>query len=187
MESIPSSLHKGARKAVNSVEPLLSKDIATINSAHLNLYSFFSVAQQYGLEFMPITWEPARESLGVGISGRVNQSVIDVETSLAFKRPSNYSPNETSRQQMFRAWLLEIAILRSPEIQRHPNIIDLEGIAWEFEDSSTLLPVLVYRKSQLGSLRKYVEARGSSMSFDQRLSACVDLASGLAALHSCSK
>ena len=92
MESIPSSLHKGGRKAGNSVEPLQFKDIATINSAHLNLYSFLSVAQQYGLEFMPITWDPARESLGAGISGRVNQSLIDVETSLAFKRPSNYSP-----------------------------------------------------------------------------------------------
>ena len=137
---------------------------------------------------MPITWEPGRDLLGLGASGHVNQSLLSLETSLAFKRPANSGRDEKAKQQLFREWMCEISILRSPEIQRHPNIIELEGIAWEVvESGSTILPVLVYRKSQLGTLRTFIEANADRLSLDQKLSLCLDLASGLSILHSCSR
>jgi hypothetical protein len=159
-----------------------------LDSAHLNFYCFLSIAQKHGVEFVPVAWEPGRDLLGLGATGRVDQSLINIETSLAFKRPAGFSRDEKTRQQLFRAWLMEMSILRFAEIQRHPNIIEIEGISWEVvESGSTVLPVLVYRKSQLGSLRTFIEANASSLSLNQKLNLCLDLASALSTLHSCSK
>lgn len=152
------------------------------------MYCFLSLAQSYGLEIMPITWEPGREVLGRGASGHVNQSLIDIRTSLAFKKPTSDGQSKLAVQELLRAWMLEVAILSHPKIQKHPNIIDLEGIAWEINHSrSTILPVLVYRQSQLGTLGVYIEARTGRLCLNQRLKLCFDLASALATLHSCSK
>lgn len=137
---------------------------------------------------MPTTWEPGRDLLGVGASGHVNQSLLSIETSLAFKRHASFGRDEEARQQLFRDWVSEISILRFPEIEQHPNIIELEGIAWEVvESGSTVLPVLVYRKSQLGTLRNFVEDNVGRLSLDQKLKLCLDVASALSVLHSCSK
>jgi len=188
MPSIPSSLRNRGNKTTQYALPSQPDHNSCFDSAHLNFYCFLSIAQKHGVEFMPIAWEPARDLLGLGASGHVNQSLINIETSLAFKRPAGFGRDEKARQQLFRAWLMEMSILRFAEIQRHPNIIEIEGISWEVvESGSTVLPVLVYRKSQLGSLRTFVEANAGSLSLNQKLNLCLDLASALSTLHSCSK
>jgi Protein tyrosine and serine/threonine kinase len=188
MPSVPSSLRNRGQEAAEPSRLAQPKNIASDDYNHLNFYSFLSAAQQHGVEFMPITWEPARDLLGLGASGYVNQSLIDIETSLAFKRPAGFGRDERATQEIFRAWLMEISILRSPEIERHPNIIELEGIAWEVVDSgSSILPVLVYRKSHLGTLRAFLDANFGSLSINQKLRLCFDLASALSTLHSLSK
>jgi hypothetical protein len=188
MPSIPSSLRKCGNKAIQYAQPTQPDETSSFDSAHLNFYCFLSIAQKHGIEFMPIASEPARDLLGLGASGHVNQSLINIETSLAFKKPTGFGRDEKARQQLFRAWLLEISILRFGEIQRHPNIIEIEGISWEVvESGSTVVPVLVYRKSQLGTLSTFIEANASSLSLNQKLKLCLDLASALSTLHSCSK
>ena len=187
MASIPSSLHND-KKPVYHAQPSLPKDLVGLNSEHLTMYCFLSLAQSFGLEFMPITWESGREVLGRGASGHVNQSLIDIRTSLAFKRPTIDGQNKLAVRELLREWMLEVAILNDPKIQQHPNIIELEGIAWEIDHScSTILPVLVYRRSQLGTLGGYIEANIGKLSLNQRLKLCFDLASALEMLHSCSK
>jgi hypothetical protein len=188
MPSIPSSLRKRNKKVLQRSQSAQPKEISSSDTGHLNFYSFLGVAQQHGVEFMPITWEPARDLLGLGVSGYVNQSLINIETSLAFKRPAGFGSDEEAKKELFRAWIMEISILRSPEIQRHPNIIELEGIAWEVVGSgSAILPVLVYRKSQQGTLRTFIEANVGKLSADQKLTLCLDLVSALSTLHSLSK
>lgn len=136
---------------------------------------------------MPISSEAAREVLGRGASGHVNQSLIDITTSLAFKHPNIDGRNKLAVQELLRAEMLEVAILRHPKIQQHPNIIELEGIAWEIDAShSTILPILVYRKSELGTLGGYIEANTGRLSLKRRLKLCFNVASALETLHSCS-
>ena len=188
MASIPSSLHNEGRKPAHHAQPSLSKEVAGLDSEHLTMYCFLSLAQSHGLEIMPITWEPGREILGRGASGHVNQSLIDIRTSLAFKKHTGDGQNELAVRELLRAWMLEIAILCHPQIQRHPNIIELEGIAWDIDPSrSTILPVLVYQRSQLGTLSMHIENNVGKLSLSHKLKLCFDLASALEMLHSCSK
>ena len=187
MASIPSSLRNNNIK-VHHAQPSVSKEVAGLDSDHLTMYCFLSLAQSHELEIMPITWEPGREVLGRGASGHVNQSLIDIRTSLAFKTHNSAGQNELAIQELLRAWMLEIAILRHPQIRQHPNVIELEGIAWEINPSySTILPVLVYQRSQLGTLSMYIERNVGRLSLSHRLKLCFDLASALEMLHSCSK
>lgn len=187
MASIPSSLHNRERKPAQLVQPSLPKDVAGLDSEHSTMYCFLSLIQSCGVEIMPVTSEAARELLGRGASGHVNQSVIDITTSLAFKHPNIDGRKKLAVQELLRAEMLEVAILRHPKIQQHPSIIELEGVAWEIDSfHSTILPILVYRKSELGTLGGYIEANIGKLSLNRRLRLCFNVASALATLHSCS-
>src|SRR5262245_7055085 len=107
MASIPDSLQKRGQEVTQHAQPSQLADVPPIDAFHLNLYCFLSVAQLNKVDFMPITWEPARHILGLGASGHVNQSLIDIKTSLAFKRPVTSNHSQGVGQEFFRSWMLE--------------------------------------------------------------------------------
>jgi len=145
------------------------------------LIDFLSVAQRCNVDFLPITWEPALQQLGQGGFAVVSQSLINLQTSFAFKRPL--------RHKIYRALISEILVLQSKLIATHPNLPRLQGICWDIEsDSGHVTPVLVFPKAHSGDLHTLMNTEeGQKLSFESRLGLCIDLAKAIATLHACSK
>ena len=63
---------------------------------HDDFLAFLSIAQKYNTDFISTTWQPGFGLLGEGGYGRVNQSLVNLQFSFAFKRIRRSSePNET--------------------------------------------------------------------------------------------
>jgi hypothetical protein len=169
-----------------------SKESAS--KGHGDLISFLAVAQECGLEFLPVAWQSAldssgRGSLGSGGTAEVSQSLVTVETSYAFKRMSNVQVTafnlENKLLTSFASVRSELLTLNNPAFRDHPNIINMEGICWEIMPiAGTVWPVLVFKKAEFGDLYKFLDSEpGGNVSMDTRIGICVDVARGIAALH----
>ena len=92
-----------------------------------------------------------RGSLGKGGTAKVSQSMINIETSFAFKRMEMLSPVRAAADPLrdsFERLISELLVLRNPLLLAHRNIVDLVGICWEVSyGSEDALPVLVLKKS----------------------------------------
>src|SRR5271154_3930657 len=117
--------------------------------------NFLAVAQWRDVDFLPITWEPALDSVGAGATAEIRQSLINLQLSLAFKRvhlerlcPGHY-------RNAIRALISEALVLGHPVIRRHQNIIRLQGICWDVRPDN-VWPVLVFKKSQYGDLKRFM-------------------------------
>ena len=51
-----------------------------------DLIAFLSIVQKCDVDYLPITWQHALNTLGVGGSGTISQSTFITEKPLAFKR-----------------------------------------------------------------------------------------------------
>jgi hypothetical protein len=148
---------------------------------HNNLFTFLAVAQRHLVDFLPLTWQPSLGSVGRGASAEVEQSYVVKELGLAFKKFSTSpSSNETTLKGMTR----EISILQHPPIRKCVNIISIEGICWNFDNTDVgMSPVLVYR---LG--RNLVDhLRDTKVSFEERLQYVRDIGHGMMVLHASGK
>ena len=148
-----------------------------------NLPYFLSVLQHLGVDILPITWQPALDELGRGKFTLVNQSLINIQMSLAFKR--------SGANSMYENLISEVAILSIPNIREHPNVNPLVGVCWEVMISRTALPdvrpVLVFPKAQKGSLKTFMAGEeGRKLELHQMHHICLEIAQGLEALHACS-
>lgn len=178
-------------------------------------YSLLAIAQRNRLDFMHIQWETGEAALlGLGATGRVDQACIDIRSSLAFKRykrrrapvvhgaegsgeddehglkGKGKAKDDNVDSELFLAWSMEIAVLRSPTIAAHPGIIDLEGLAWDMHrreggESTSVLPALVYMKADLDTLLMFLETRAGRLTLAEKLAICLDLSVALATVHSC--
>ena len=158
-----------------------SASVSRTNSDVQNdLIAFLSVVQKCDVDYLPITWQPALSTLGVGGSGTISQSTIIAEKPLAFKR-FHHSEN---CDDDFLPLMSEVLILSQPPIRSHPNIIDLEGICWEIRPwTMKAVPVLVYEKASW-DLQQFMNVReGMDMALEDRLEICADIGSAIAALH----
>jgi hypothetical protein len=86
----------------------------------------------------------------------------------------------------FRYITAELLVLLNGKIRKHPNIVDLIGICWEFQDKEhSVQPVLVFPKAPLGDLPSFLLGpNGKDSSIETRLNICVDVAKGMRSLHS---
>ena len=145
-----------------------------------DLIAFLSTVQKCDVDYLPITWQPALSTLGVGGSGTISQSTFITDKPLAFKRfhhPENCDDD-------FLPAMTEVLILSQPPIQNHPNIVDLEGICWEIKPwTEKAVPVLVYEKASW-DLQQFMNVReGMDMVVEDRLKICADIGSAIMALH----
>ena len=152
----------------------------TNRAVQSDLIAFLSIVQKFGVEYLPITWQPALGMLGVGGSGTIGQSTFMTEKPLAFKR-FHISENPDGG---FLPMMSEVLILSQPPIRNHPNIVDLEGICWEVEPrTEKAVPVLVFEKASW-DLQQFMNVReGMDMVFDDRLKICADVGGAIMALH----
>lgn len=176
---------------------------ATTTKADLrfDLTTFLGVAQQYDIDFLPITWQPALDQIGEGATAEIRQNPMNLQTSFAFKRPlfmSSFDIDEFE-SRILPSLIAEISILGSPTIRRHSNIIHLEGICWEvlsqgqnvsrkepnLKSEGGIVPVLIFEKTEHGDLHRFMaHGAGGQLSFLERLRLCSEIAKAVAEMYS---
>ncbi|KAK2836994.1 hypothetical protein FQN49_006514 [Arthroderma sp. PD_2] len=144
-----------------------------------------AAAQQLDIDFLPITWQPALDAVGEGGTAEIRQSLIDLQTSLAFKRLLR-PRSPTEREQTYLALLSEVLILGHPVIRKHAHIVALMGLCWEITHENEVWPVLVFEKSPYGDLLRFMDSsEGKSMGSEKRIKLIVDVLLAIADMHSC--
>lgn len=158
---------------------------STAKELPYNLLTFLSVVQWRGIDLLPITWEPALDSVGAGSTAEIRQSLINIQLSFAFKRVHLEKLSPSDKHEAFDALTSEILVLGHPEIRRHSNIVRIEGVCWDFT-SDIVWPVLVFKKSQYGDLKRFMNSEpGKQMGIKNRLKLCRDIAAAIVLMHSC--
>ena len=151
------------------------------------LLSFIGIAGALQTDFLDITWQPALDKLGRGGTAEVLQSLVDADTSFAFKRSVvvKWAGNSITESQIFKMAMAEVLVLGHNLLRLHPNIVNFHGICWEFDSGSEkAYPVLVFEKAQLGNLQIFMETQeGKGINLEQKMSLCADVAEGTLALH----
>lgn len=154
---------------------------STLSDTTYQRASFLEVlasAQTLGIEIISTTWNPNLEKLGAGATAKINQNLISIQTSFAFKNTKG--PLEDS----FRVLLCELAVLGHPLVQRHPNISQLLGICWEYCSEEDVRPVLVFEKLSHGNLGAFLTSTdGRELTSEKRLSVCAQVATAIASMH----
>ena len=161
--------------------------------------TFLGVAQQYDIDFLPVTWQPALDQIGEGATAEIRQNPMNLQTSFAFKRPL-FASSDEFESRILPSLIAEISILGSPTIRRHANIIHLEGICWEvrskegqnvsrkepiLKSESGIVPVLIFEKTKHGDLHRFMaHGAGGQLSFLERLRLCSEIAKAVAEMHS---
>lgn len=149
-------------------------------------YGFIAVlalAQRLHVSFLPLTWQATLPELGRGGQAGVNQALINLQTSFAFKR---FRPRLTDGERtQFQEIVCEMILLSHPSIRQHPYIVTLEGICWDIlGDGEQVFPVLVFQKSHYGDLNRFVnEGMGQELSLEERLKLCADIGIALRDMH----
>jgi len=157
---------------------------------HQEFIRFLQHAYSLHVPVLPLTWEPAFDALGPdGATGRVNQSALNSEFQLAYKRfnPHVTDPRFTTeayRSLQYRAMASEMTVLSCSGVQSHPNIITLQGICFEISSTSSVWPVLVFEKCALGDLEQCV-SRPEFLDPEHLLSLCGEVAKALKVMHQC--
>lgn len=153
-----------------------------------NFISLLAVAQHRQISFLPITWQPALDRVGLGGTSEIRQSFIKLQTSFAFKRIKHSERTRLGDSIIFQTLLSEVTVLSHPSIKDHPNIVKLLGICWDISQKGTVWPVLVSEKAQFGNLKEFsVSEAGKGMSLDKRLKICAGIATAIRDMHTCRK
>jgi Protein tyrosine and serine/threonine kinase len=162
----------------------------------LDFLAFLAIVQKLKIDFLPITWQPALDEIGRGATGKIRESLINLQTSFAFKvakdTTSVESMDETIRRveirKLFQALISELSVLGHPSFREHPNVISLLGICWDVLPSGTVWPVFVFEKTSLRDLWIFAKSEeGKNVPIDMRLKLCADIANAIADLHQSSK
>ena len=85
----------------------------------------------------------------------------------------------------------ELLTMNHAPLAAHPNIVNLLGIGFETEgpsDAQNAMPVLIPECAELGNLAEILETARKEdrpLTFDEKISLCLDTAHGLEILHAC--
>lgn len=149
-----------------------------------DLIIFLAVLQKIRVDILPITWQVGRQPIGLGGTSRINETLLNLQTSFAFKCVSENQKKKFETARIFQSLTTEITILGEPFIRQHPNIVELEGICWNVESEHEVWPVLVFEKSQYGDLYNFLKLPiGNDLSVDERLKLCVEIGTAVTDMH----
>lgn len=154
-----------------------------------NLLTFLSIAQSLNIDFLPITWAPALDTVDRGGTSEIRQSLVNVETALAYKRL--ILDEVKDEEKTFQSLIAELTILGQEGIRANENLVRLEGVCWDVNPlPEKVWPVFVFEKAELGSLMSFmqdVRSKGKFLEFSERLELCADVGRGIWVMHSCCK
>jgi hypothetical protein len=148
--------------------------------AQYDLIAFLSAVQKCNVDYLPITWQPALDTLGRGGSGTISQSTFSADNPLAFKRSHDFGDADMD----FLPLISEVLILSQPPFRSHPNIVNLEGVCWEIERrTERAVPVLVFEKAAW-DLQQFMNLQeGMNMAIGDRFKICAAIGSAIMTLH----
>lgn len=176
----------GSVSALNEDLSNLSIKRNARNEIHYDVTTLLGIAQKLHIDQLATNWN-AVDAFGHGATSDIKHSVQETNLHLAFKR-TNRLYDRVSESEFYKVLITEIFVLGTPIIRDHPTIVDLEGIYWEINSQGLVLPVLVYQRTVHDNLAKFLSTDdGKALSIEQRLRLCMDVAAGLAALHTCRK
>lgn len=145
-------------------------------------YGFIAVlglAQRLQVRFLPITWQAGLGSLGEGGQAGINEALINVQISFAFKRFHG------QQQHPLQEIAQEMVVLRHPVVRKHEHIVRLEGICWDIPEDDQVWPVLVFQKSRFGDLNDSF-ARWpifKNLTIEDKLNLCADVGIAIRDMH----
>ncbi|OCK78127.1 kinase-like protein, partial [Lepidopterella palustris CBS 459.81] len=150
-----------------------------------DLITFLAVVQKLQIDILPIRWQPERLPIGAGATGKINEALINLHTSFAFKCVSDRQKLDESEAKILQAFVSEIVVLGHPLIREHPNIAKLQGICWDISSDDKVWPVLVFEKTQYGDLYNFITLPvGRDLRIAERLKLCVDVGVAIMDMHS---
>lgn len=153
-------------------------------ASRYDLIIFLATVQSLRIDILPITWQAALQPIGGGATGMIYETVIDIQTSLAFKRVSKRQRERETESRIFRAFINEITVLGTPLIRRHPNIVNLLGVSWDVASDGKVWPVLVFEKSRFGDLEQFLRSpEGVDLNITGRMMLCMDIGRALVDMH----
>ena len=175
-----------------------------VSSVHETVLSFLSYIKSEGIAILPPAIPEIRYGLGQGGSFQVNGAEMPREYNdpltkvsipkgkiVAFKRPLLSPEMEDPTADRIRVLLNDLIYMRHPPLAAHPNVVDLLGIGFEAEIPSTInnaVPVSILECAELGNLAEVLETARKEdrvLSFDDKMSFCLDVLYGLEILHAC--
>lgn len=144
-------------------------------------YGFIAIlglAQRLNIPFLPITWQAPLGPIGKGGQAAINQALINIQISFAFKH------FDYKLQDPFREVAQEMVVLSHQVVREHKHIVRLEGICSDIKSSVQVRPVLVFQKTDLGDFHKFVMLeKFRSLSIEDKLSLCVDIGIAIRDMH----
>lgn len=165
-----------------------SLQLAQITNALYDFTTFLAVIQKLQIEILPITWQAARQPIGAGATGKINESLINLHTSFAFKCVADKQKESEAKERIIQALISEIIVLGHKSLRNHPNIVQLQGICWDVasdeKGGDKVWPVLVFEKSQYGDLYNFATRLvGRELCIAERLKLCVDIGTAILDMH----
>lgn len=160
--------------------------------APYDLITFLGITQKLQIDILPITWQAARQPVGAGATGTINEALINLHTSFAFKCVSDRQKENEAEDKIIQALISEVMVLAHPSIRKYSNIVELQGICWDIafdcKGNNKVWPVLVFEKSQYGDLYGFAMLPvGRELRFMERLKLCVDVGIAISDMHFNSK
>ncbi|KAF4335478.1 kinesin [Fusarium beomiforme] len=170
------------------------------SSPEWNLITFLAVVQKLNIQILPVTWEPRRQLIGRGGTSQINQSLITLQASFAFKRVSEQDRLNKPEKDIYRCLINEMLILCHPRVRGHQNILELQGICWdvspknknetgpgaqECDSQYSIWPVLVFEKSQFGDLSEFAShPMAPKLTMMERWEICLNIGNAIAHMQS---
>lgn len=162
----------------------LNTDSNTDPQENIDIVGFLAIASDLGIPFLPITWQSARDRLGLGGSGDVRQALLDTQTSLAFKLVKDEDKAQRKAEAILRIFANELVALSNPHLCAHPHIVDLLGICWDIAPAGDIWPALVFEKSHFSDLYHFSTLPvWKELKTSERLDLCLQIGSAIAEMH----
>lgn len=123
------------------------------------------------------------ETLGEGETYVVERCVAQTGSVFAVKHLKiNCEPDDKIFRRRLRSVILEVQIMRHPPLRAHPNCPSALGYGWNTRNN-LIMPYVVVEYAPLGTLREHLKNFELHLRDIEILLG--DVASGLAALHTC--
>ncbi|MCJ1276535.1 hypothetical protein MMC21_004341 [Puttea exsequens] len=164
-----------------------------------DLISFLSYVKTEAIPILPVTKPDIRTVLGQGATFLVNGAEVpedytDPVSGTVFPQGMIVAlKRAVLNADIGRIPVIfnELLTMHHPPLRAHPNIVKLLGVGFEVEgppDAQSAIPVLIPECAELGNLAEILETARKEdrpLSFDEKLSLCLDIAHGLEILHRC--
>jgi hypothetical protein len=164
-----------------------STEISTpnrIQGYHTDLIDILAVAEHVAIPCLPIIWQTARASVGLGGTSSIRRAPLDAETEFAFKLVKDEEKFIGKTGDIFTLIRNEIRLLGHPKLRTHRNIVDLLGICWDVASDDVVWPALVFEKSHFGDLHYFTNLpMWMDLGPTDKFKICADIGNALSLMH----